>query len=329
MSGATKLFLSIITLPAFLHSGIAQAAPNSKPGMRSVIVNVFDAHGNSVRDLTKENFRVQLNGRPTAVLEARYGLAPRRIVVLLDTSGSMAGETSGGRWQVAREAVDNLLEQTSGNVPIAMLTFSGKIRDVFDFSQGRAAIAKWLREGSRQHPNLSYPAKTALFDAILAGVKLLSPVEPGDVVYAITDGGDNASQASAMQTKAALQRSDVRLFALLFAEPPNPSGGDIQSRDSLLSIVEESGGFTFGVAGHLKTFGTAWEDDYVDDKDTREKVRLSTQQLNVQINGFWTLELTTPPANQEARIKLDVVGADGRRRKDVGVAYCRVLLIAK
>ncbi len=282
-----------------------------------------------MRDLTKENFRVQLNGKPTAVLEARYGLAPRRIVVLLDTSGSMAGETSGGRRQVAREAVDDLLEQTSANVPIAMLTFSGKVRDVFDFSQGRAAIAKWLTEGSGQHPSLSHPAKTALFDAILAGVKLLSPLEPGDVVYAITDGGDNASQASAMQTKAALQRSEGRLFALLFAEPLDAPGGEIQSRNSLLSIVEDSGGFAFGVAGHLKTFGTSWKDDYADDKDTREKVRLSTQQLNVQIDGFWTLELTTPPANRETRIKLDVVGPDGRSRKDVGVAYCRVLPIAK
>lgn len=58
MSGAANFFFSIVVLPALFSSGFARQSANSSPETRSVVVNVFDAHGNAVRDLTKENFRV-------------------------------------------------------------------------------------------------------------------------------------------------------------------------------------------------------------------------------------------------------------------------------
>jgi hypothetical protein len=219
MTGDTKFFLPIATLPLFLLSGFAQQALESQPSTRPIVANVVDTKGNAVRDLTKQNFHVRVNGKPAVVLDARYSLAPRRIVVLLDMSGSMTGEKTNGKWLIAREAVDDLLAETPGDVSIAMLTFSGKVRDVFDFSQGRTAIAEWMKEDPGQRPKRKDSPRTALFDAISEGLKLLQPVQPGDSVYAITDGGDNASQVSAGKVRSALLQSRVRLFAFLFSEP--------------------------------------------------------------------------------------------------------------
>jgi hypothetical protein len=324
MTGTTRFFLSIGILPALLSVGLAQQALQSQSATRSVIVNVFDARGNAVRNLSKENFHVSVNGKPSIVLGAKYTLAPRRIVVLLDMSGSMIGEEATGKWRIARQAADDLLEQTPGAVPIALLTFSDKVRGVFDFSQGRAAIAKWLKEGPSQQPKLKYPGRTALFDAVLQSLKLLQPVQPGDAVYAITDGGENGSRAWAGQARSALLQSGVRLFAFLFVEPLPPSR-EQEDRNSFLSMVYDSGGFAFGVSGRSVGMGPAWAADYLYDDYHPEKAKLFTQQLDIQVNGFWTLELATPPSNKASKMMLDVVDDDGKIRKDVGVTYRRVL----
>jgi hypothetical protein len=124
MTGAKKFFLSIAVLAIFLPSGFSQQSLNVPSEKRSVLVNVIDAHGNAIRDLTKENFHVRVNGKPVVVLDARYSLAPRRIVLLLDMSVSMTVDTESGQWRIAREAADDLLAETPAEVPIAMLTFS-------------------------------------------------------------------------------------------------------------------------------------------------------------------------------------------------------------
>ena len=337
MCGAAKFFVSIIILPAFLTPCFAQQAPNSPASTGSVVVNVLDAHGNAVRDLTKENFRFRLNGKPVTVLDARYSLAPRRIVVLLDVSGSMTGETGSGKWQIVREAVEDLLTQTPSDVSIAMLTFAGGVRDVFDFLDGKKAITKWLSEGPSQRPDLRYPAtRTALFDAILEGLKLFGPIQTGDALYAITDGGEDASQATQVQTKSALLHSGVRLFAFLFDKPlPVPDEPFLtvtqeqEARESFRKMVDDSGGFVFSVAGFEIRHLASWNVDYIYDNDNREKVKLYTKELNIQVSGFWTLENAVPASNEESRMNVEIVGHEGRIRKDVRVTYSRMLSAAK
>jgi hypothetical protein len=259
-----------------------------------------------------------VNGKPAVVIDARYSFAPRSIVVLLDMSGSMTGERANGKWRIAREAVDDLLAETSGDVSIALLTFSGKVRDVFDFSQGRTAIAECMKEDPGQRPNRKNSSRTALFDAISEGLKLLQPVQPGDSVYAITDGGDNASQLSAGKVRSALLQSRVRLFAFLFAEPLR-SPFEREGKDFFLSMVNESGGFVFGVSHHE----LPWASDSIY-SDDHEKVRLLTHLLDIQINGFWTLDLAVSSTNKPSKMKLEVVGDEGKIRKDVTVTYSRV-----
>ena len=182
-------FLAILALLLSPFPGCAEGLQDQT---RSIPVNVLDSHGSAIRDLTKENFRVRVNGKPAKVLSAEYSLAPRRIVVLLDTSGSMAGNTTDTKWQIAREAAAEVVAATPGSVPIAFLGFSDRINSTFAFEQGRSAIADWLRQRSSQRKNLK--GRTALFDSTVAAIKLLQPLQPGDSIYAITDGGITLAQ---------------------------------------------------------------------------------------------------------------------------------------
>jgi hypothetical protein len=70
---------------------------------------------------------------------------------------------------------------------------------------------------------------------------------------------------------------------------------------------------------------TQWNLNFPHGKDTREKIKLSTHEINAQVNGFWTLELAAPPSRKENKVKLKVLAADGKIRKDIGLTYPRLL----
>ena len=296
---------------------VAQQRANLPQGTRSVLVNVLDAHGNAVRDLTKEDFRVSVNGKYVPVLDARYSLAPRRIVVLLDMSGSMT-DASSRKWQIAQHAVDDLLTQTPRDVPITLLTFASTVLDVFASSQSRTEIDHWLKEGPGQKPKLKSPRKTALFDAVLQALKLLNPVQPGDTIYAITDGEDNASEASAKRTEAALLQADVRLFVFLLNDGEQVTGEVGEKRYSFLSLVDDSGGFLFGLKRRQTPFR-----DYVYDRTNMERITTETSELNILVLGFWTLDLAPSDLSKKSKLTMELVRR--KPRENLRLIYPREL----
>jgi uncharacterized protein YegL len=295
----------------------AQPAPVPQP--RSILINVLDRDGNAVGDLERANFRVRVNGKAAQVLEVCYSVAPRRIVVLLDVSGSMRGVSERNKtWQIARDALRELLDQTPHDVPLALLTFSNQVHDVFDFSQGRPSIAAWLQQDASQRPNIQ--GHTALRDAILVAVKMLQPVRPGDSMYVITDGDDTDSHVSSSETKRALQESGVRLFAFLLATSVYPSDEETRGRDEFLGIARESGGFVFGVRGGAARGATGYpaksfESEY--NEAARNEIKSYAQALGGLVNGFYTIRIEVPQLHKDAKITLEIVDKAGAVRKDV------------
>ncbi len=304
----------------------AQTAPTQLT--RSLLVNVLDRNGNAVRDLTKDDFRVKVNGHPAALLDAHYSLAPRRIVVLLDMSGSMAGETEKNKkWRIARESVEDFLTETPAEVQVALVTFSSKIHDILDFSQGRSSIIEWLKRGPSQRSDIK--GTTPFFDAAAAAAKLLEPALPGDSIYAITDGGDNSSRISKTAVKQRLLQSQIRLFVFLFAEP-TPTEEERSGVESVMELARDTGGFVFGVSGHPSTGGASflpsWSFEYDYDEHTRERIRLYMQALNIQVNGFYTLHLDALlQPGKAGKVSLNIVDGKGIARKDVAFTYSTLL----
>jgi hypothetical protein len=305
----------VVVLLACTSLVLAQPAP--KQPTPSLLVNVLDRNGNAVRDLTKDNFRVKVNGHSAALLDAHYSLAPRRIVVLLDMSGSMAGMSENNKkWRIAHEAIEDLLRETPADVQVAMLTFSSQVHDRFDFSQGRSSIAAWLKRGPSQRSDIK--GTTAFYDAAAAAAKLLEPALPGDSIYAITDGGDNSSRISKNAAKQRLVQSQIRLFVFLFSDPMTTE--EERGAESVMELARDTGGFVFGVSGQPSLRDLDF--DYDDDKKARERINLYTRALNIQVNGFYALQLDTPPsARKSSKVSLEIVDGSGKVMKGVTWTY--------
>ena len=310
--------LAYILLVTYGFFAAAQKAPIQST--RSLIVNVLDRNGNAVRDLTKNSFRVKVNGHPAAIVAASYDLSPRRIVVLLDMSGSMrGGAEQSKKWRIAREAVEEFLMETPADVQVALVTFSSKVHKVIELSLDRSSIEAWLKHGSSQDSDIR--GTTAFYDAVVAAARLLQPAKEGDAIYAVTDAGDNSSQVVPADARRLLLQASIRLFLFLFSEP---SLFEQDRIDSILKLARETGGFVFGVTG--KRGLHVFEFNYDDSQSTRDRIKLYTRALNIQVNGFYTLKCDTPsPEKKLNKISLEVVDGTGKVNKDVAWTYQRVL----
>src|SRR5277367_2879001 len=114
---------SIVLASALLFSGLRCVAQSPTKQTPSILINVLDQNGSAVPDLGEGDFQVKLDGRPAVLVAAPYSFGPRRIVVLLDMRDSMKGQSIHNAWPIAREALEDLLAEKTGD-QIALLTFS-------------------------------------------------------------------------------------------------------------------------------------------------------------------------------------------------------------
>ena len=314
MARHKTLFTTTLAVVGLVCPCVAQQA-TANPGR--LLVNVVDLHGNPVRQLAINDFRVRINGNPAKIVAANYSVAPRRVVVLLDMSGSMGGDRYSQKWTVARGALTDLLAQMPADTPIAMVTFSDKVGQVFNFSKPRSDVARWLAEGPSGRD--STKGHTSLFDAMIAGLKLLEPSQPGDSLIAITDGVENHSQSSKKSTETALLKSGVRLFAFFFHRQL-PSEAE-ERQESFLNMVTESGGVAYVMVGHPTPGAPYWAVQYDDDKPSQERLKLLTQALDNQVRAVWMLDVELRREAKKNKVELEVVDQAGRRRKEVAYSY--------
>src|SRR3954462_2508 len=92
-----KRFLTCVTLAACVLSTAAAGAPQQQPVFRGgsdvvrVFVTVIDHDGRMVTTLTQDKFEVRDEGKPQPITLFDNSPQPIRLIVMLDVSGSMAG----------------------------------------------------------------------------------------------------------------------------------------------------------------------------------------------------------------------------------------------
>ena len=135
--GAALAFVSLTIFP-FLLSG--QDDPCLR---RSFVVTVADEHGKPVTGLDVANFRADFGGKPVRIVSVEPDLSRRRVVVLLDQSGSMTS-----RDQVSL-FVNDLAARVVTNVAqpgmVALMTFSIRPEPVAGFGTPSEEIIRRIR----------------------------------------------------------------------------------------------------------------------------------------------------------------------------------------
>ena len=325
----TILLRHTLVLPCIVTAGLLlEALAQETPCLRrTVMASVLTLAGQPVASVPTSSFKGEFRRKPVRILSATRDLGPRRIVVLLDASGSMAGLTK-GKWDLVLRAATDVAAHAPPDSSVALLVFNDKVKQKVDFSAGPQAVLERIAQvRAGLTPDRLPAGRTPLRDAVLEGLKLLEPATPGDVIYAITDGGDNASKSSPVAVEKALVSAGIRLFAFLVVDYPGlrrvPE--ELYGPDDFLQLVQATGGSTLQLNATRRS-----EPRYPVEERDRLALGAVTGQLYLQMAQFYRLEVELPePVNKRRGWKLEMVNERGAKMKEWQVAYQATLLPCK
>jgi hypothetical protein len=144
----------------------------------TALVNALDERGVPIRGLRQDDFRAKSQGHEIQLVRLSFAEGPRRIVVLLDISGSMSGERDNGRWDAARGAALEFASSASPGTRLSLITFADDVKERVGLSLDRHEMLGWLNSSQANNRKLMR-GRTALYEAILAAAKELDPPQPG------------------------------------------------------------------------------------------------------------------------------------------------------
>ncbi|MEZ5287496.1 MAG: VWA domain-containing protein [Vicinamibacterales bacterium] len=221
-------------MPAVLLAG----QPVFRGSVEAVRLDVSVMRGATpVAGLTADDFVVSDNGIPQEVAQVTQEAAPLDLLLVLDTSGSMAGAPLAALVAAAQRMVQSL---TPGD-RVGLVAFSGHIAMPTALTSNHVDVVRALGM-------LRAAGPTALRDALFAGLHLLTP--GGDtrpVIVLFSDGRDTTSWLAAPDLEGVVRRSGVVLHAVELLRDPRLTPGRArvagmgQSR-SLQRAVEAGGG---------------------------------------------------------------------------------------
>jgi Ca-activated chloride channel homolog len=195
-----------------------------------VDVSVTD-HGEPVRGLTAANFKLTDNGRPAAITSVTSEQQlPLRVVLALDTSGSVYGSEVQGLVDASRGLVQSLRPTDR----IAVLAFSREVTLLSGLDADPSTTLGALG-------GVNAVGATSLNDALQVALELpdLDDVEPlaRPLVVVCTDGHDTASWLPGADILEAARQADVVVEAI---EPPGTATYGVTR--TLGKLVDATGG---------------------------------------------------------------------------------------
>lgn len=170
----------------------------------TVVVTVTDENGRYVAGLDAEDFVVEDNGVPQAIVDFTEDTqTPVSLGILLDTSGSMVR-----RMRTALGAIDRFFRTLHADDDVFLATFSGRTRIVQDFTNDRDRLTRALS-------TIQEGGGTALYDGVdVALEKIPGGRHDKRALLVLTDGADGSSDTEYPEILAQLRSSEVLVYAL-------------------------------------------------------------------------------------------------------------------
>jgi hypothetical protein len=245
----------------------------------------------------------------------------RRLLLLIDRSGSMEGDPNiyshkRKAIQTASRVVEKFFAELPTGTSVEYGVFNQQLILGDGFFSDAVALQKSLVE-TEQRLLKSRKRSTAIYDAVLEGLKSFGEVQPSDAILVITDGEDNASRHSAREAEKLLLASHMRLFVMLMAGHVSIPD-DIEARGWLIAVAQESG----GVVHVLDAENPGWGFD----QPTEAAARELRQYMEKQVLGGYLLHLSVPVSfTREQKWDLSLRKDVDSRLKDVTLTYPRRL----
>jgi len=290
---------------------------------RALPIALRDEQNLPIDNLTIADLQARIHGKSVKILSISRDPRPHRLVLILDTSGSM-GSTQGEPPLFALELAlaRHFFDANKQRSQIALLVFNNVVTESVDFDQGNSAVDEKLRHifSDKDYVKANVKGRTALRDAVVAGLQMLRHPTSADSLYVITDGGDNASQHSVSDVVQRLTVASARLFAVLLRKDigyRNLTAEEMSGPEELVEITGKSGGEILTAA--------AWHGKQITlsaDSEAKLKTQETLARLYETILGDQLLEIELPVlVAKDERWELKISDSARHQWKGIHITY--------
>jgi VWFA-related protein len=222
--------------------------PTFRVGTSDVQAGVDVAQsGRPITVLTANDFELQDEGKPQAILYFAHDSEPLDIVLLLDVSGSVRKYLP-DMASISRAALSKLLPHDR----VAVMTFSRDTWIEQSFTEDRNEISAAIEKASRDEPPGS---GTKINAAIRSAARYLGSQNPGALrrraILIVTDNSGMSYDVHQEQALRSLYDANITLDALVVGRhphPPEPRPGSVINPDFAFDDVFPLAGQTGGEA---------------------------------------------------------------------------------
>jgi Ca-activated chloride channel homolog len=208
----------------------------------SLAVTVLDEQGHLVPGLPKENFSVYEDGVEQAVQIFTRGELPLRMVILLDTSGSMRMKI-----KLAQEAAVRFVRSLKPGDEVQVVEFNDRVLTLAEFTSDFDRVEQAIRATA--------PAgATSLYNAIYVSLKDLERETREDLdrraIVVLSDGNDTKSILGFEDVKEQARKSNVVIYAISLRATEADLVKDkyLNAKYELDVLARETGGLSFAPA---------------------------------------------------------------------------------
>jgi len=183
----TALAQSNVTLQ--LHDVQVKPIQGSAAYDVSAYFSLLDSAGNPIKDATADQFTLSEDNQPVKIASLAASNEPTNVAILLDTSGSMAGD----KIKAARSAASKFIGDLQSNDQVAVLTFNKSTTHQIDFTLDHTAAEQQVELIPDPTPNTF----TCLYDAAYESIKLAADLPSGQrAIILLTDGKDQGNNGT-------------------------------------------------------------------------------------------------------------------------------------
>ena len=183
--------------------------------------------------------QVVVNGNQASTISSTLYSGPVRVLLLVDSSGSMSPITEGSGWGITLPTAAFAMDAVPLNAVVAV----GRFAELLQLSpwQDRESAREQVLSLKYQSPK----GKTALYSAVSEAASMFRGAQFGDTVYLITDGGENHSAVSSRRLVEDLVARGVRVFVFLVAPKQYQTAEEREGPRAMDDLANLTGGFVY------------------------------------------------------------------------------------
>jgi|SRR5580658_1748812 hypothetical protein len=294
---------------------------------RTVPLGIVTVPGAPITQIASSDLRAEFRGKPAQILALSGHVHPRRVLILLDASGSMQGPT-GALWSASVYVADQFAQSNLASTSLGLFIFGKRAGEQIPFSQGNAAVQRRLRDilADPKYAKEHVYGMTPLRDAILEGVKMFGTPGAGDAILVVSDGGENASRSKESALPVDLLANGIRLFSCIIrAHEGGPTSEERGDTGDLRELAATTGGlavepFRGQTSGDVAQFFAGHS----------SPVQAALLTLDKQITDYGLVEFVLPSSvTKRERWTLSLTKEKSRELKGAKLLYPQELLPCK